>query len=47
MEDNFSFDEDLDEERDVRKKKLAKKEEIAKAKDFLEETKRNITTKSS
>ena len=40
MEDNFSFDEDLDEERDVRKKKLAKKEEIAKAKDFLEETKK-------
>ena len=39
MEDNFSFDEDLDEERDVRKKKLAKKEEIAKAKNFLEETK--------
>ena len=39
MEDNFSFDEDLDEEREVRKKKLAKKEEIAKAKNFLEETK--------
>jgi hypothetical protein len=39
MEDNFSFDEDLDEEREVRKKKLAKKEEIAKAKSFLEETK--------
>ena len=42
MEDNFSFDEDLDEERDVRKKKLAKKEEIAKAKNFLEETKKKI-----
>ena len=40
MEDNFSFDEDLDEEREVRKKKLAKKEEIAKAKGFLEETKK-------
>ena len=40
MEDNFSFDEDLDEEREVRKKKLAKKEEIAKAKNFLEETKK-------
>ena len=39
MEDNFSFDVDLDEEREVRKKKLAKKEEIAKAKSFLEETK--------
>ena len=40
MEDNFSFDVDLDEEREVRKKKLAKKEEIAKAKNFLEETKK-------
>ena len=30
----------MDEERDVRKKKLAKKEEIAKAKNFLEETKK-------
>ena len=39
MEDNFSFDEDVDEERDIRKKKLAFKEEIAKAKNFLEETK--------
>ena len=40
MEDNFSFDEEVDEEREVRKKKLAKKEEIAKAKGFLEETKK-------
>ena len=40
MEDNFDYDEDLDETRDVRKKKLAKKEEIAKAKNFLEETKK-------
>ena len=39
MEDNFHFDTDLDEERDVKKKKLAKKEEVAKAKNFLEETK--------
>jgi len=39
MEDNFSFDEDMDEERDIKKKKLAFKEEIAKAKNFLEETK--------
>ena len=39
MEDSFSYDEDLDEERDVRKKKLAKKEEIAKAKDYLEDLK--------
>ena len=39
MEDNFSYDEDVDEERDIKKKKLAFKEEIAKAKNFLEETK--------
>ncbi len=36
MEDNFMFDEDVDEERDIRKKKLAYKEEIAKAKGFLD-----------
>jgi len=40
LEDNFSYDEELDEERDMRKKKLAYKEEIAKAKSFLEETKK-------
>ena len=37
--EDFEFDEDIDEERDVRKKKLAFKEEVAKAKNFLEETK--------
>ena len=36
MEDSFSYDEEVDEERDIRKKKLAYKEEIAKAKNFLE-----------
>jgi len=36
MEDNFSYDEDLDEERDVRKKKIAYKEELAKAKNHLD-----------
>ncbi len=36
MEDRFEFDEEVDEERDIRKKKLAKKEEVAKAKKFLE-----------
>ena len=36
MEDNFNYDEDVDEERAIRKKKLAYKEEIAKAKNFLE-----------
>ena len=35
IEDSFDFDEDLDEARDVRKKKLAYKEEVAKAKDYL------------
>ena len=39
MEDNFSYDEELDEDRDVRKKKLAFKEEVAKAKNYLEELK--------
>ena len=36
MEDNFAYDEDLDEERDVRKKKIAYKEELAKAKTHLD-----------
>jgi hypothetical protein len=36
MEDNFNFDEDLDEERDIRKKKIAYKEELAKAKKHLD-----------
>tara|TARA_R110001632_G_scaffold164828_2_gene283342 strand:+ start:4819 stop:5943 length:1125 start_codon:yes stop_codon:yes gene_type:complete len=36
MEDNFSFDEDLDEERDIRRKKLARTEELAKAKNHLD-----------
>ena len=37
--EDFDYDEDLDEDRDIRKKKLAFKEEVAKAKGFLEETK--------
>ena len=39
MEDNFEYDEDLEEERDIRKKKLAFKEEVAKAKNHLESIK--------
>ena len=39
MEDEFSYDEELDDERDIRKKKLAFKEEVAKAKNFLEDLK--------
>ena len=37
--EDFQYDEDLDEDRDIRKKKLAFKEEVAKAKNFLQETK--------
>jgi len=36
LEDNFEYDEELDEARDIRKKKLAYKEEVAKAKNHLE-----------
>jgi hypothetical protein len=39
MEEQFKVDEDYDEEREVRRKKLAKKEEVAKAKNFLEDLK--------
>ena len=39
LEDSFSYDEDLDEERDIRKKKLAFKEEVQEAKKFLEDLK--------
>jgi hypothetical protein len=37
--EDFSYDEDLDDERDIRKAKIALKEEVAKAKNFLEQTK--------
>ena len=36
MEDNFSYDEEVDEDRDIRRKKLARKEELAKAKNHLD-----------
>ena len=36
IDDKFSFDEEVDEERDIKRKKLAYKEEIAEAKSFLE-----------
>ncbi len=39
LEDKFSYDEDVDDERDIKKKKLAMKEEIARARGFLDETK--------
>ena len=37
--EDFDYDEEIDEDRDIRKKKLAFKEEVAKAKNFLEDTK--------
>jgi len=39
MEDQFRFDEDTDEERDIRKRKLAKKEAVAEARSHLEQLK--------
>ena len=39
MEDQFSFDEDVDEEREIKRKKLALKEQVANAKTQLEEHK--------
>ena len=39
IEDKFSYDEDLDEPREIKKVKLAKKRELAKAKTFLNEQK--------
>ena len=36
IEDNFNVDEEIDEPRDIKRKKLAYKEEIAKAKSYLE-----------
>ncbi len=39
MDDKFSYDEDIDDERDIKKKKLAFKEEVAKARTFLDDIK--------
>ena len=39
LDDQFSFDEEVDEERDIKRKKLALKEEVANANKFLNETK--------
>ncbi len=36
MEDNFSFDEEVDDERDIKRKKLALKEQVAEAKTYLD-----------
>ena len=37
--EDFSFDKEIDEPKDIRKKQIAYKEEVAKAKTFLEQTK--------
>jgi len=39
LEDQFSFDEDIDDDREIRRKKLALKEQVANAKSQLEESK--------
>ena len=39
MEDSFSYDEDTDDEKEIRKKKIALKEQVASAKSHLEENK--------
>ena len=39
IEDKFSYDEDEDEKKEIKKKQLAAKEELAKARKFFEETK--------
>jgi len=36
MEDNFSYDEDLDDSKDIKRKKLALKEQVAEAKTYLD-----------
>ncbi|MAJ16254.1 MAG: hypothetical protein CMO51_04300 [Verrucomicrobiales bacterium] len=36
MEDKFSYNEDEDDEKDIRKKKIARKEELANAKNYLD-----------
>lgn len=39
IEENFSYDEDVDEEKDIKRKKIALKEQVAEAKSFLENQK--------
>ena len=39
LEDRFSYDEDTDDERDIKRKKLALKEQVAEARSHLEENK--------
>lgn len=44
LEDKFSYDEDLDDEREIKLKKLEKKQALAKAKDHLESLKQKYYT---
>ena len=44
MEDQFSYDEDVDDDKDIRRKKLALKEQVANAKTQLEELKSRYYT---
>ena len=39
MEDQFSYDEEVDEDKDIKRKKLALKEQVAQAKNHLESVK--------
>ena len=39
LDENFAFDEDIDDDRDVIKKKIARKEELSKAKTYLDNLK--------
>jgi len=44
MDEKFSYDEDLDDEKDVKKKNIAKKRELSKAKKYLNEFKEKYRT---
>jgi len=44
METEFGFDEELDEPKDIKKKKIAKKAELVKAKEFFKEQKEQYKT---
>ena len=44
MEDQFSFDEDVDDDKEIKRKKLALKEQVANAKTHLEESKSKYYT---
>ena len=44
MEEKFSFDEDIDDEKDIKKKNIAKKRELSKAKTYLNELKEKYRT---